>query len=238
MEDLARRPKATISAEVAEAIQKIMIDADLQPGDKLPSQAELAERFGAGSRSIREAIKILEARGMVDTRQGKGVFVKSNSLDFFLEILNDSLVFDIYRDRKLLHELTYVRRMIESNVIHDLAERPEPEMLKKLIEILDRMERCLAEQDTEQYNLLDVKFHVTLIGGCGNDILATLYRNLAGLLIKSVVKTGDMEGSLEQSLVDHRRILEALIARDPARAKELMERHLSKTQERLHAVLE
>jgi len=238
MQELQRRRKPAVSTEAAEAIQRIIIDTKLEPGDKLPSQAQLARRLGAGSRAVREAIKILEARGMVETHQGKGVFVKNAGLEFFLEILNDSLAFDVYRDKKLLPQLTYVRRMIESNVIHDLAARPDPQMLKELIEIIDRMESCLADQDIEEYNILDVKFHVALISACGNEILVTLYRNLAGLLIKSVVKTGYMPGSLEQSLVDHRRILEALIARDPERAKTLMERHLTKTQERLGQVLE
>lgn len=230
--------KPSISKETATAIQKIIIDTDLQHGDKLPSQAELAARLGVGSRSVREAIKTLEARGIVETHQGKGVFVKNNSLDFFLEVLNDSLVFDVYKDNKLLLQLTYVRRLIETNVIHDLAGRPRPEMLKDLIEILDGMERCLPGQDIERYNMLDVKFHVTLVGAIGNEILVTLYHNLASLLIKSVVRTGNIAGSLEQSLVDHRRILEALIARDPERARELMDKHLSKTQHSLREMLE
>jgi len=230
--------KATTPNEVAKAVQKIIIDNNLKEGDKLPSQAELSTRLKVGTRSVREAIKILEARGMVYTHQGKGVFVKNNNLDFFLEMLNDSLVFDVYKDKKLLLQLTHVRQMIETNVIRELAEYPKPEMLKNLIDILDSMEQCLPEQEIKRYNMLDVKFHVTLVGACGNDILVTLYRNLTSLLIKSVVQTGDMEGSLEQSLTDHRRILEAIIARDPDRAKELMEQHLSKTWERLNDVME
>jgi GntR family transcriptional repressor for pyruvate dehydrogenase complex len=238
MQDVHGRRKPAVSSEAAEAIQKIIIDRNLEAGDKLPSQAQLAQILGAGARAIREAVKILEARGIVETHQGKGVFVKSNNLDFFLEILNDSLAFDVYRDKRLLSQLTYVRRMIESNVIHDLAEHPGPQMLKELIEVIDRMEVCAADRDIEEYNMLDVKFHVTLIGACGNEILVTLYRNVASLLIKSVVRTGYTAGSLEQSLLDHRRILEALIARDPDRAKDLMERHLTKTLERLREARE
>jgi GntR family transcriptional repressor for pyruvate dehydrogenase complex len=237
MQDIPGGRRPTISAEAAEALQRIIIDMELQPGDKLPSQAELGARLGVGSRSIREAIKTLEARGLVETHQGKGVFVKNATLDFFLEVLNDSLVFDLYRDKKRLLELTQLRWMIESNVIHDLAEHPDPEMLKKLVDIVDKMARCEEPRDIEPYNMLDAKFHVTLIEACGNDILITLYRNLAVLLIKSVVKTGYMKGSLQQSLTDHRQILEALVARDPGRAKELMERHLSTTRERLARVL-
>ena len=237
MQDIQGGRRPTISAEAAEALQRIIIDMELQPGDKLPSQAELGARLGVGSRSIREAIKTLEARGLVETHQGKGVFVKNATLDFFLEVLNDSLVFDLYRDKKRLLELTQLRWMIESNVIHDLAEHPDPEMLKKLVDIVDKMAECEEPRDIEPYNILDAKFHVTLIEACGNDIVITLYRHLAGLLIKSVAETGYIKGSLHQSLNDHRRILEALVARDPDRAKELMERHLSKTRETLGELL-
>jgi GntR family transcriptional regulator, transcriptional repressor for pyruvate dehydrogenase complex len=237
MQDLQRK-KASTATEAAEQIQKIIIDTDLQPGDRLPSQSELAERLGAGTRSIREAIKILEARGMLETHQGKGVFVKNNSLDFFLEILNDSLTFDLYRDNKILLQLTYVRRMIQSNVIYDLAEKPDPELLKTLVQILHEMEACLPDRQVEAYNVLDAKFHIALIAASGNDILVTLYRHLTSPLMKSIEKTGYIPGSLELSIADHRHILEALIARDAERAKELMYKHLSKTLHSLEELID
>lgn len=225
--------KVSNATEAAERIQKIIIDTDLQPGDRLPSQSELAQNLGAGTRSVREALKILEARGIVETHHGKGVFIKHGSLDFFLEILNDSFAFDLYRDNKILYQLTYVRRMIQSCVVYDLAESPDPETLKELVGILHDMEECVPTQDIDRYNKLDARFHVTLIERCGNDILITLYRHLSSLLMKSIEKTGYMVGSLEESLVDHRKILEALVARDSERSRDLMYAHLTKTEERL-----
>ena len=225
--------KITNATEVAKRIQKIVIDNNLQPGDRLPSQSELTEKLGSGSRSVREAIKILEARGILETHHGKGVFLKEGGLDFFLEMLNDSFSFDLYRDNRILRQLTSVRRMIQSSVVYDIAEHPDPETLKDLIGILHEMEECVAHKDVDRYNKLDAKFHVTLIERCGNDILITLYRHLTSLLIKSIEKTGYMVGSLDQSLVDHRKIMEALIARDPERSRDMMYQHLTKTQERL-----
>jgi GntR family transcriptional repressor for pyruvate dehydrogenase complex len=225
--------KVTNAARVAKHIQRFVIDANLQPGDRLPSQSELAEKLDSGTRSVREAIKILEARGILETHHGKGVFLKEGGLDFFLEMLNDSFSFNLYRDSKILSQLTSVRRMIQSSVVYDIAEHPNPETLKDLVGILHEMDECVPGQDIDRYNKLDAKFHFTLIERCGNDILITLYRNLSSLLIRSIEKTGYMVGSLDQSLVDHRKIVEALIARDPERSRDTMYRHLTRTQERL-----
>jgi GntR family transcriptional repressor for pyruvate dehydrogenase complex len=235
MQELSQRRRSR--AEVIEGIRQIIVDNDLQPGDRLPSLSELSRRLQAGSRSVREAVTTLEARGLLETHQGKGVFLKSTNLEFFLEVLNDSLSFDLSRDRTRLLELTDVRRMIESQVIHDLAERPAPAVLKELVDILDCMEERAAAHAVDDYNLLDMRFHQTIVAGSGNEILITLYRYLAGLLRRSIVRTGYMQGSLEQSLGDHRQLLEALIGRDPERARATMRRHLLKTRQRLQELI-
>jgi GntR family transcriptional repressor for pyruvate dehydrogenase complex len=230
--------KRNIPEEVARTIERIIIDNDLQPGDRLPSQMELSRTLNVGTRSIREAVKTLETRGLIETHHGKGIFIKSNNLDYFLEVLNDSLIFDIHRDETLLLELTDVRKMIESNVIYDVARKPGKELLQSLIEIFDSMEKVMVTREVEAYNLLDVKFHQTIIGASGNKILITLYKYLSNMLKKSVDETGFMEGSLQEGFEDHRRMLEALVSRDPDRAKALMERHILSTREKLQKLLQ
>ena len=230
--------KRRIPEEVARAIEKIIIDNNLQPGDRLPSQMELSKTLNVGTRSIREAIKTLETRGLIETHQGKGIYIKSNNLDYFLEVLNDSLIFDIYKDEGLLLELTDVRKMIETNVIYEVAQKPGKELLQQLIEIFDGMEKIIeAGEDVAEYNLLDVKFHKTIIGASGNKIIITLYKYLSNLLKRSVTETGYMEGSLEQGFQDHRLLIEALVSRDPQRAKELMEKHIQSTRGKLQRLL-
>ncbi|UCF96200.1 MAG: FadR family transcriptional regulator [Spirochaetaceae bacterium] len=230
--------RTRVPEEVALAIEKIIIDNNLQPGDRLPSQMELSRTLNVGTRSVREAIKTLEARGLIETHQGKGIYIKSNNLDYFLEVLNDSLIFDIYKDRDLLLELTDVRKMIETNVIYEVARKPGKELLQMLLEIFDNMEKAFeAGQNVAAYNLLDVKFHKTIIGASGNKIIITLYKYLSNLLKKSVTETGYMEGSLEEGFQDHRLIIEALVGRNPQRAKELMEKHILSTREKLQSLL-
>jgi len=93
MRDIAPVKKIKLSDEVTHALENIIIENDLAPGDKLPSQSELSTKLQVGTRSIREAIRTLESRGMVETRQGKGVFVKENNMDYFLDTLMGSFVF-------------------------------------------------------------------------------------------------------------------------------------------------
>jgi GntR family transcriptional repressor for pyruvate dehydrogenase complex len=100
------------------------------------------------------------------------------------------------------------------------------------------MEKIIeAGEDVAEYNLLDVKFHKTIIGASGNKIIITLYKYLSNLLKKSVTETGYMEGSLEQGFQDHRLLIEALVSRDPQRAKELMEKHIQSTRGKLQRLL-
>ena len=100
------------------------------------------------------------------------------------------------------------------------------------------MEKIIeAGQEVAGYNLLDVKFHKTIIGASGNKIIITLYKYLSNLLKKSVTETGYMEGSLEEGFHDHRLIIEALVSRNPQRAKEHMEKHINSTREKLQSLL-
>jgi GntR family transcriptional regulator, transcriptional repressor for pyruvate dehydrogenase complex len=226
-----RRPK--VSQEAAEAIKKIIVDNELQPGDKLPSQAELSRILQVGTRSIREAIKTLEARGIVVTHQGKGIYLKETDLSYFMEILGDSYIFNPTQSRKLLLELTYVRRIVESNVIYDLAKRPNKKILQKLIEILENMEHAVDSELIEEYSHLDVRFHKTIIGSVDNEILVSLYKYLSNMLNVSVANTIAIKGSLQDGFLDHRKMVEALVARDPNLAREIMNQHINKTQEKL-----
>ena len=230
--------KKKLPVEVARAIERIIIDNNLQPGDRLPSQMELSQSLNVGTRSVREALKTLETRGLIETHQGKGIYIKNNNLDFFLSVLNDSLIFDISKDRNLLLELTDVRKMIETNVIYEVAKRPDKELLQTLIEIFDGMEHSIeGEPHVEEYNRLDIKFHKAIIGASGNKIIITLYKYLSNLLKRSVRETGYMEGSLLEGFEDHRGLIEALVGRNPEMAKELMENHIQSTREKLEKSL-
>lgn len=225
--------KIKVSDEVTHALENIIIDNNMSPGDKLPSQSELSEKFQVGTRSIREAIRALESRGMVETRQGKGVFVKENNMDYFLETLMGSFVFNFPEQKDLLLDLTNTRRIIESQAIYDVAINPPRGFVSHFARILDDMTIKAEENDITAYNLLDVELHRSIIEATGNQIIISLYKYLTELLVRSFSKTGSVQGSLETSMADHHKMLEAITAHNGQGAKDSMEKHIGLTLEKV-----
>jgi len=221
--------KIKISDEVTHALESIIIENNMSPGEKLPSQSELSEKFKVGTRSIREAIRTLESRGIVETRQGKGVFVKENNMDYFLETLMESFVFNFPEQKDLLVDLTNTRRIIESQSIYDVAINPPRGFVSLFARIVDDLSVKAEENDIDAYNLLDVELHRSIIEATGNQIIISLYKYLTELLVRSFSKTGSVQGSLETSMSDHRKMLEAIAAHNGQAAKEAMEKHIGMT---------
>lgn len=236
MKDIAPVKRIKISDKVTNALESIIIENNLQSGDKLPSQAELSEKLQVGTRSIREAIRSLESRGMVETRQGKGVFVKNNNLDHFLETLMGSFIFNFPDHKDLLVDLTNTRRIIESQAIFDVASKPPKGFISHFAHIIEELDGKANEKDIELYNLLDIELHKSIIDATGNKIIISLYKYLWELLVKSFSKTGYIQGSIETSISDHHKMLEAIISQNPDRAKSVMEDHIGLTLKKLETL--
>ena len=223
------------SDEVTLALEEIIKENNLQPGDKLPSQADLSRDLEVGTRSIREAIKILESRGMLETRPGKGVFVKSNDLDFFLESLMGSLMFKVKEESDLLVDLTKIRLVVESHALYEMAQEGKEKYVARFAELIDCLDSLGEKNDIDAYNKLDYELHKLIIESTGNKILIIFYSYLSELQLRIFHKAGYVLGSLEESMADHHGMLDAIIERDPDKAKRIIERHLRST---LHKIME
>ncbi len=233
MKEIEPLKKVKVSDEVVQALESIIVENDLQPGDKLPSQAELSEKLQVGTRSIREAFRTLESRGLVETKQGKGVFVKETNLDYFLETLMDSFVFHFPSTKDLLVDLTKTRRIIESQAIFEIAADPPRGFLPRFAELVEKLDGKADEKDIDSYNVLDFELHNLIVTATGNKILITLYKHLHSLMMQSFSKTGYVRGSLTTSVEDHHKMLEALVTRDADQAKIIMEKHISLTMHKV-----
>ncbi len=208
----------------------------MQPGDKLPSQADLSKDLEVGTRSIREAIKILESRGMLETRPGKGVFVKSNNLDFFMESLMGSILFKVQDQMDLMKDLTKIRLVVESHALYDLAASQDPEYVSKFAELVDRLDSLGEKKDIDTYNALDYELHKLIIESTGNKILIIFYSYLSELQMSAFKKAGYVQGSLAESMADHHGMLDAIIEHDPEKARYIIEKHLKSTLNKVMGV--
>jgi DNA-binding FadR family transcriptional regulator len=198
----------------------LILNAEYGPGQKLPSERDIATQLGVGRPAVREAIKALCMLEVLDSRRGAGTFVRSLSAltqSWPVQLKAESLEFDMI-------ELLEVRRMIEPPAAALAAARATPAQLVEMRRSLEIQERHLAEESI--VNEQDYQFHDAIIRASGNHILLELSRSLAPLLIKSRKITGGSAPNFREMLRMHRLIFEAINISDPETARRAMLDHL------------
>jgi len=207
----------TKSTQIATKIEEMILNKTYKAGEPLPSQQELADQFNASSRSVREAFKHLEAKGLVKISQGKRAIVKSNNLDQFVESLSLTLINNHTSDKKLLLDLMQVRTTVEVSATRELSRSGQRNLLVRALDhITSKMEQLLpqlqlADADAiTQWNSCDFEFHKTLINSNDNVILTAIYENLSPLLYASMDQITNTYVELEKSTREHRYLVEAI----------------------------
>jgi GntR family transcriptional regulator, transcriptional repressor for pyruvate dehydrogenase complex len=204
---------------VARQIERLILKK-LQPGDKLPSERDLAEILAVSRSSIRDAIRSLELMGMVEPRQGAGTIVR--------EISSDSLVNPLANARKrkeeMVGELLDFRKMLEPPLAARAAMRVSPAEIVEMQEILDRQEEKLSRGESTIAE--DTEFHYAIALASGNSVVRKVLDTLMDLLRDSRERSLQVDGRPKKSLAGHRRILAAIKRRDANAAKAAMRRHI------------
>lgn len=163
--------------EVAEQVQKQIIDGELKEGDKLPIEAELMKEFGVGRSSIREAVKKLENMGYLKVQQGKGTFITTPSLS--QEPLEQRL------KRADIKELYEVRNILESAIAERAAQRHTAQDVEEMMEYLAARKAAAEAGTLAECIEADIKFHVSVAKAAHNEILFELYSSVATRLLDS-----------------------------------------------------
>ena len=209
-----------IYESVLSHLHQLVEDGALRPGDKLPSERRIAERFGVGRSSVRDAIRILEARGIVRARQGGGTVVQAFSSDTLVAELASTLV----RKRALVQELVDVRCMVEPPLAARAAAHATPAQLEQLEEILRRQRRKVTrgERTVDE----DTEFHSQIARAAGNRVMIAMLDTLVGLLAETRGRVLQDEERALSSLEGHRLVLRAIRRRDADGAETAMRRHI------------
>ncbi len=223
--------RTRVYEQVAARIQHLILEGHLRPGDRLPTERELAERFGVSRSSVRDAIRVLELMGLVEPRQGECTVVR----DLSPEAVVNPLASLLLRSRALLSDLLDVRKMIEPHLAARAAVHATDDDLARLQEILDR-QRAKAERG-ELAVEEDSEFHYTIATAARNQVILRVLDVLMDLLRTSRERSLQVPGRLERSLEGHRRIVAAIRRRDPAAAEAAMRRHLEEIEQVLGQAL-
>jgi len=210
-------PGRTKSERIANYLEDLILTKQLNAGELLPSQSVLADKFGASSRSIREAFKQLEAKGLLSVSQGRRATVKSNSLDQFVDSLTDSIIRGGSSDIKLLLDLVQVRTSVEVSAARDFSRNPKrQEVVRQLCFFADHMENLLPgvrakeTRAVEQFRRHESEYHKVLVKSNDNIILDAIYENLSPLLDESLTFSAMTIEEYEKKVREYQYIAEAL----------------------------
>lgn len=207
---------ATLGEQVCALLRERILSNALPPGTVL-REGPLAAELSVSRVPVREALRQLASEGLVDLVPRHGAIVSSLSVKQFL---------DAYRVREALEALAV-------RLATPLLDEADHERLRELERI---MEACAAAADTGGFFAANVEFHRLLVERSGNERLVASHAPLVAQMRRYQSPSIDMRGGLEQSLQEHRAILEALFARDAEAAARLMGQHIRQPQERLEAM--
>jgi len=197
---------------------------ELRPGDKLPPERELAEQFGVSRTAVREAVKALHEKGLIEVLPGKGTFI-SNITDSTSEVMRDSL--DLIVNVGLVNglvELVQVRTLLEPGIAALAAEMATPEDVQAMQQAVDTMDTALDDADV--YVEADLEFHRALAKASQNSLITILLDPIVDLLREQRKRIFLVEGGPERGQYHHKRILEAVAIHNPMAAREAMALHL------------
>ncbi|MFB7842968.1 FadR/GntR family transcriptional regulator [Microbacterium sp. NPDC056052] len=206
-------------------LRALVADGELRPGDKLPSEGELCEQLGVSRGSVREAIRMLAALGVLETRHGSGSYVSTLRPADLIRGL--SLTVDVLPLDAIL-ELVEIRRPLEAHAAAIAAARADEEMLA---ELADLVERIADSPDHDEASRLDHEFHMRIAELAGNAALTSLLEVLRSRTRQYRI-FDDADAAQLKVLSDagHRAIARGLLARDPAAASAAAAGHVAQTE--------
>lgn len=210
--------------EVAKQIERLILKK-LKPGDKLPSERELAELLQVSRSSIRDAIRGLELMGLVEPRQGSGTIVRELSAEAVVNPFANALK----HRQELVSELLDFRKMLEPPLAARAAAHASPEEVLEMEEILQRQQK--KQEQGEVAIAEDAEFHYSVALASGNSVVLKVIDTIMDLLRDTRERSLQVEGRSQKSLAGHRRILAAIKRHDAEAAKAAMRRHIEDVEE-------
>ncbi|MDR6892126.1 FadR/GntR family transcriptional regulator [Falsarthrobacter nasiphocae] len=219
-----------MSEQTASRILNDIADGAFAVGEPLPAEAQLAETYSVSRLTVREAIVSLASRGVVEVRHGKRSTVAPvaswSVLDPAILMLRGRLTEDSAR---LVMELIEARRVLEIAFARLAATRITDAEIADLRCHLGAMVEALDDDDALRSAQADLRFHRGIVEAAGNPFLAGSYAPLEHVLMAVRIKTSTPRSVRQDAITWHGRILEALEARDPARAAAAMQGHMDQT---------
>jgi GntR family transcriptional repressor for pyruvate dehydrogenase complex len=207
--------------QIVQQVEDSILNNQLKPGDQLPAERDLAQRFGVSRTAVREAVKTLREKGLVEAYTGRGTFVTNGTSQAIRQSLDLMIRINQQEGSANLAEL---RQVLEPEIAALAAPRIEEQLLSTMREAVVIMDRNLHDPDA--YVEADLDFHLALAEAVGNPLILSLLDSIVGLLREQRSRIFKVDGGPERGQFHHKRILAAIEKRDPDKAREAMRAHL------------
>jgi GntR family transcriptional repressor for pyruvate dehydrogenase complex len=211
--------------QIVQQVEDSILKGVLKPGDQLPPERELAEQFGVSRTAVREAVKALREKGLVEAYPGRGTFITDGtsntmrqSIDRMMRSGTEGFAF-----------LAEAREILEPEIAALATTRIDEEDLAAMREQIAIMDA--AKQDPEAFIEADLDFHLALAEAAGNPIILSLIDSIVGLLREQRMGIFQVHGGPERGQYHHKRILEAIEHRDAVGVRDAMKAHLKQIRE-------
>jgi len=223
--DWARRPANLPGALAGELVQRI-VRGQWAPGTALPSEPALCESYAVSRTVVREAVKMLQEKGLIQVRRGSGTVVNPQVMWNMLDeqVLTATVAEDSGLD--VLDDLVVTRRILESDMAHVAARQADAETIAQLAALVEAMDGLV--DDPAAYAVQDRAFHDTIMRTSGNPIARAVVRALESQVVNTARYLGEVRRDLcVASNRGHRNIYLRIAAHDPGGAAEAMFTHIT-----------
>lgn len=229
MFEAVNRNEGSLTKRVSEQILQLIIGHDIACGEKLPNEFELAESLNVGRGTVREAVKLLVSRNVLEIRRGKGTFVTQKP-----GVSDDPLGLAFFNDKfKLISDLIEIRLFLEPQIAALAAKRAQESEIQQMKQLCDKIEQAASQK--EDYTALDVELHTCIAKSTRNLVIPNLIPVINDGI--SLYNRFPKYSQLMSALYIHREIIDAISEHDANKASDAMLRHLIFNKSNLESIM-
>lgn len=227
-----RAQRESVSQQVIQSLTEYFFSGGVAPGEKLPSERQLAESLGVSRSAVRDAVQSLGLIGALDIRQGDGTYLRHGASG----LLPKAIQWGLFLGETPVLDLVEARSELEVTMAGFAAERRSEDALGRLGELIDEM--AVQGLTTPEFVELDVAFHAEIASMAQNTILRDVLASVTGLLRAWMTRSIHAAGETGSTTAEHRAVHAALVAGDVGAAREAMTHHMANARTRLSRTLE
>lgn len=207
-------PVTRLHSVVVKLLEERILSGSIKTGEMLPPEKVLAEQMNVGRRAVREALRILQNKGLVEIRMGVGTIVLRNDLDNYLDSLLENMTSYLQTNKGELENVLEFRTIIESHALKRMIDREDMETVGKLRQNLEQQRFALANNDPEGYNRYHIEYHQQIVESLQNSIVSMVYEQVRKLIADRIFVAGRTREQQKKSIAEHTAIVDAVAARD------------------------